>query len=177
MSESKTPQNDKSKKSRSFGSFAAFLFLLVALLLVLGGNSIMRTREELSQDAYEWKLYTGQIDTIWPMFGVANQLLGCIALAVATTILFAQGKARYTWVTIVPFLFLATNTLYGGFLNIRDNFYPKALSAVPAVSSQGWVLTICTAIMMVLAIIVLVSAFARWASLVSSGGEPVPAES
>ena len=81
------------------------------------------------------------------------------------------------WVTIAPFLFLATNTLYGGFLNIRDNFYPKALSAVPAVSTQGWVLTICTAIMMVLAIIVLVSAFARWSSLVSSGGEPVPAES
>jgi carbon starvation protein len=120
-------------------------------------------------------IYTGQIDTIWPMFGVANQLLGCIALAVATTILFAQGKARYTWVTIAPFLFLATNTLYGGFLNIRDNFYPKALSTVPAVSTQGWVLTICTAIMMVLAIIVLVSAFARWASLYSSGGEPVPA--
>ena len=122
-------------------------------------------------------IYTGQIDTIWPMFGVANQLLGCIALAVATTILFAQGKARYTWVTIAPFLFLATNTLYGGFLNIRDNFYPKALSTVPAVSTQGWVLTICTAIMMVLAIIVLVSAFARWASLYASGGEPVPAQS
>ncbi len=122
-------------------------------------------------------IYTGQIDTIWPMFGVANQLLGCIALAVATTILFAQGKARYTWVTIAPFLFLATNTLYGGFLNIRDNFYPKALSTVPAVSTQGWVLTICTAIMMVLAIIVLVSAFARWSSLYASGGEPLPAES
>jgi carbon starvation protein len=122
-------------------------------------------------------IYTGQIDTIWPMFGVANQLLGCIALAVATTILFAQGKARYTWVTIAPFLFLATNTLYGGFLNIRDNFYPKALSTVPAVSTQGWVLTICTAIMMVLAIIVLISAFARWASLYASGGEPVPAQS
>ncbi|MBL8138458.1 MAG: carbon starvation protein A [Acidobacteria bacterium] len=122
-------------------------------------------------------IYTGQIDTIWPMFGVANQLLGCIALAVATTILFAQGKARYTWVTIAPFLFLATNTLYGGFLNIRDNFYPKALSTVPAVSTQGWVLTICTAIMMVLAIVVLVSAFARWSSLYASGGEPLPAES
>jgi len=122
-------------------------------------------------------IYTGQIDTIWPMFGVANQLLGCIALAVATTILFAQGKARYTWVTIAPFLFLATNKLYGGFLNIRDNFYPKALSTVPGVSTQGWVLTICTAIMMVLAIIVLVSAFARWSSLYASGGEPLPAES
>jgi carbon starvation protein len=122
-------------------------------------------------------IYTGQIDTIWPMFGVANQLLGCIALAVATTILFAQGKARYTWVTIAPFLFLATNTLYGGFLNIRDNFWPKAMSPVPAVSTQGWVLTVCTSIMLVLAVIVLISAFARWSSLISNGREPLPAES
>jgi carbon starvation protein len=126
--------------------------------------------------AWGYFIYTGQIDTIWPMFGVANQLLGCIALAVATTILFAQGKARYTWVTIAPFLFLATNTLYGGFLNIRDNFWPKAQSPVAAVSTQGWVLTVCTAIMMVLAIVVLVSAFARWANLASNGREPLPAE-
>ncbi len=52
--------------------------------------------------AWGYFIYTGQIDTIWPMFGVANQLLGCVALAVATTILIAQGKARYTWVTIGP---------------------------------------------------------------------------
>ena len=79
--------------------------------------------------AWGYFIYTGNISTIWPMFGVANQLLGCVALAVATTILINIGKARYTWVTVIPLLFLATNTLYGGFLNIRDNFWPLSQRA------------------------------------------------
>ena len=50
--------------------------------------------------AWGYFIYTGQINTIWPMFGVANQLLGCVALAVGTTILINMGKAQYTWVTV-----------------------------------------------------------------------------
>jgi carbon starvation protein len=122
-------------------------------------------------------VYTGQIDTIWPMFGVANQLLGCVALAVATTVLMNQGKVRYTWVTLVPFVFLAVNTLYGGFLNVRDNYWPRTLSDVPAVVTQGYVLSISTVLMMVLAVVILGAAFAKWASVLSGNGrEPVPAE-
>ena len=127
--------------------------------------------------AWGYFIYTGQIDTIWPMFGVANQLLGCVALAVATTILIRQGKARYTWVTLAPLLFLAVNTFYGGFLNIRDNYWPKAMSDVSAVSTQGYILSICTALLMVLAVTILTSAVTRWASLLSGDQTPVPAES
>ncbi len=123
-------------------------------------------------------IYTGQIDTIWPMFGVANQLLGCVALAVATTILIAQGKTRYTWVTIGPLIFLAVNTLYGGFLSIRDNFWPKTMSPDAGVSTQGYILSICTAIMMVLAIVILTAAVSKWVSLLSYDDRtPMPAES
>jgi carbon starvation protein len=131
----------------------------------------------LMVSSWGYFIYTGQIDTIWPMFGVSNQLLGCVALAVATTIIIAQGKARYAWVTIAPLLFLAVNTLYGGFLNIRDNFWPKTMSTVPAQVTQGYVLSICTAIMMVLAVVILVSAVSKWASLLSNDREPVPAAS
>ncbi len=127
--------------------------------------------------AWGYFIYTGQIDTIWPMFGVANQLLGCVALAVATTVLINTGKARYIWVTVAPLLFLAVNTFYGGFLNIRDNYWPKAMSDVGSVSTQGYILTSCTALLMVLAIIILVSAVAKWSSLLSGGQSPVPAES
>ncbi len=74
MAEPKTPQNDKSKKSRSFGSFAIFLFILVAFLLVIGGNNWVKPREELSQDAYEWKLYTGQIES--QQFAGGNEIEG-----------------------------------------------------------------------------------------------------
>ena len=87
--------------------------------------------------AWGYFIYTGNINTIWPMFGVANQLLGCVALAVATTILINIGKARYTWVTVMPLAFLAVNTFYGGFLNIRDNYWPMTLRANAAVQHAG----------------------------------------
>jgi carbon starvation protein len=121
-------------------------------------------------------VYTGEIGTIWPMFGVANQLLGCVALGMATTILINQGKVRYTWVTLVPFAFLAVNTFYGGFLNVRDNYWPRTMSNVPSVVTEGYVLSICTVVMMVLAVVILGAAFAKWASVLSNGRQPVPAE-
>jgi carbon starvation protein len=121
-------------------------------------------------------VYTGQIGTIWPMFGVANQLLGCVALGVATTILINQGKVRYTWVTLVPFVFLAVNTFYGGFLNVRDNYWPRTVSDVPSVVTEGYVLSICTVLMMILAVVILGAAFAKWASVLSNGREPLPAQ-
>jgi carbon starvation protein len=126
--------------------------------------------------AWGYFIYTGSIDTIWPMFGVANQLLGCVALAVATTILINSGKVRYTWVTVTPLIFLAVNTLYGGFRNIRDNYWPKTLGLDAAVRLQGYILSICTAIMIVLAIVILISAVAKWFSVLSAGERPVQAE-
>jgi carbon starvation protein len=126
--------------------------------------------------AWGYFIYTGNISSIWPMFGVANQLLGCVALAVATTILINMGKTKYTWVTIAPLSFLAVNTFYGGFLNIRDNFWPQAVGPNPAVHVQGYVLSICTAVMLVLAVIILASAIAKWVSVLSSQQRVVPVE-
>jgi carbon starvation protein len=126
--------------------------------------------------AWGYFIYTGNINQIWPMFGVANQLLGCVALAVATTILINMGKVRYTWVTIAPLVFLAVNTFYGGFLNIRDNFWPLTYGANAALHVQGYILSICTAIMLVLAVLILGSAINKWVSVLSSPQRIVPAE-
>lgn len=126
--------------------------------------------------AWGYFIYTGNINTIWPMFGVANQLLGCVALAVATTILINMGKVRYTWVTIMPLVFLATNTLYGGFLNVRDNYWPLTSAAAAAQRVQGYVMATCTVIMIVLAIVVLTAAIAKWVSVLSSSERPIAAE-
>ncbi len=56
-------------------------------------------------------IWTGSIDTIWPMFGIANQLLAAIALCIVTTVLFKNGRGKYTFVTIIPMLFVTTTTL------------------------------------------------------------------
>jgi carbon starvation protein len=59
-------------------------------------------------------VYTGSIDTIWPMFGIANQLLAVIALCLVTTLLVNTGRGRYAWVTLLPMVFVTTTTLTAG---------------------------------------------------------------
>jgi carbon starvation protein len=120
-------------------------------------------------------IYTGQINTIWPLFAVGNQLLAAVALAVCTSILINLGRTKYIWTTLVPLAFLGTNTLYGGFLNIRDNYYPLATGANAARNTEGWILTICTAVMMALALIILGAAMQKWLSVLNGGRVPATA--
>src|SRR5262245_48197286 len=112
--------------------------------------------------AWGYFIWTGTIDTIWPMFGIANQLLGGVALAVGTTILINIGRAKYAWVTVVPLAFVATTTLSAGYMSVRDNFWPRAIGPNPALHVQGYVDTICTIIMMVCVVVILLSAARRW---------------
>jgi carbon starvation protein len=119
--------------------------------------------------AWAYFLWSGNISTIWPMFGIANQLLAAIALCVGTSLILNTGKAKYAWVTFFPMLFLSGNTLWGGFLSIRDNFWPLTLSPTAALQTQGWVDTICTATMMFLVFVILFDAFYRWYKVLSVG--------
>ncbi len=121
-------------------------------------------------------IYTGQINTIWPMFAVGNQLLGAVALAVATSIMINLGRQKYIWVTLVPLSFLSVNTMYGGFLNVRDNYYPLAVGANADRNIEGWILTICTVMMMGLAVVILGAAAQKWAQVLNGGPVPATAE-
>jgi carbon starvation protein len=105
-------------------------------------------------------IWSGSISTIWPMFGIANQLLASVALCVATTIIVNSGKAKYSWVTIVPLSFVGSTTLVAGWKSITDIFWPLTLN--PETSLQGYVNVTLTAIIMVAAIVILIDSIRAW---------------
>lgn len=107
-------------------------------------------------------IWAGSISTIWPMFGIANQLLAAVALAVGTTVIVNAGRARYAWVTLLPLAFVSITTLTAGALSVRDNFYPMAIGPDQAKHFQGYLNSAVTVVMMVLVLVILSSAAMRW---------------
>jgi carbon starvation protein len=76
-------------------------------------------------------IWNASISTIWPMFGIANQLLAAIALAIGTTVIVEMKKAKYVWVTLVPMSFVVVTTFTAAFQMIRNHYWPK--TATPAI--------------------------------------------
>jgi carbon starvation protein len=122
--------------------------------------------------AWAYFISTGNISTIWPMFGIANQLLAAVALAVGTTILVNMGRARYAWVTLAPLAFLSVTTLTAGFMSVKNNFLPMATGPNPALHFQGTLNTSLTITMMVLVVIILGAAVRKWLAVGRTGVDP-----
>jgi carbon starvation protein len=122
--------------------------------------------------SWGYLIYTGNISTIWPLFGTGNQLLATIALAVITVFLVNMGKARYAWVTAVPALFVGTTTVTAGVLSIRNIFWP--LTRNGATAFQGYLDSTLMVVFIAGVVLVVVDAGRRiWKTL---HGAAIPVE-
>ena len=105
--------------------------------------------------SWGYLVYTGDIASIWPLFGMSNQLLATCGLIIATTMLIRLGKARYAWVSGIPGIFMIPVTMSAGYLNIRNNYLPKG----------DWLKVGLSVTLMFLMAIVFIEAFHRWYEL------------
>ncbi len=139
--------------------------------------------------AWGYFLYAGVIDpkggvwALWPLFGVANQLLAATALTVAVTIFFRTGRARFAWVPLLPLGFLLAVTMTAG---IQKIFHPDpsigflALAAQPATGAaeafNARLDAVVAGIFLVLVATVFLSAVRQWVRILS-GRCPVEPDS
>ncbi len=145
--------------------------------------------------AWGYFLYQGVIDplgginSLWPLFGISNQLLASVALCIATTILIKMGKARHSWVTLLPLVWLASATLTAayqkvfsplpglGFLSharsLADSTDPNAASMIFNDNVNA-----ALALFFMLVVLVVIAASAReWYMILSKRQEPKVHES
>jgi carbon starvation protein len=126
--------------------------------------------------AWGYFIHTGTISTIWPMFGIANQLLAAMALSIGTTIIIKAGKGRYAWVTLAPLVFVAVTTLTAGWLSITDNFLPMARqAATSAIRFQGYLNAGLTALMMTCIVLTIGNCVYKWFALLGARSAPAAA--
>lgn len=108
---------------------------------------------------WSYFIYSGSVETIWPMFGMANQLLAVIALAVVSTVMVNAGRGRYLPITLIPMLFVATTTATAGYYEITGKFW-KMTQTGSAV--RGWLNIGLTGMLLTCAAVILASAFLKW---------------
>jgi len=115
-------------------------------------------------------IYAGSIETIWPLFGIANQLLATVGLAIVTIVLVNLGRARYAWVSAAPMAFVVVTTVTAGVLSVRDNFWPMTAHPEAGVRIQGYVNSGLTVVMLACVAVILVAAVRRWREAVAGEG-------
>jgi len=141
--------------------------------------------------AWGYFLYQGVVDplggvnSLWPLFGIANQLLAAVAMCVATTVLVKMHRAKYMWVTCVPLAWLVIVCFTAGWQKIFDSapalgFLAQAdqlakgpqTSATAALIFNARLDAGITAFLMILVAVILVDSIRVWARVLG-GNKPV----
>jgi carbon starvation protein len=126
--------------------------------------------------AWSYFIWTGSIDTIWPMFGIANQLLAAIALSVATSVMVNAGRGKYAWVTLAPMAFVMTTTLTAAcqmVFNEKTGFLARFRD--PAQDHFKWGLNLfLTAVMVACLVVIVADSIRRWRRPLRPNPSPAP---
>jgi len=116
--------------------------------------------------AWGYLLYHGSVATIWPMFGVANQLLAVVALVIGTTFILRHSKKRaHALITFLPFLFMVAVTFTAGIKNMLYIYWPQ--QTLPARINFG-----LTLVMLVLVTAITLDGLRNWAAILRGKAMP-----
>jgi carbon starvation protein len=132
----------------------------------------------------------GGINSLWPLFGISNQLLATVALCVATTIIIKMHRAKYAAVTLVPLAWLVAVTFTASWQKMFDSnprvgflAQAHALAAGPATGATARLIfnnrldAAVTGILVVMVTLVLVESLRQWWGILSGAGQAQMKES
>ncbi len=105
--------------------------------------------------AWGYLVFTGNVSSIWPLFGISNQLLAACGLIVCTTMLIRMNRGKYALCAAIPGVFMALITFWAGYLQVTSIYIPK----------EQYLLASLAIVAMVLMLIVFVGAFRKWYEL------------
>jgi carbon starvation protein len=153
--------------------------------------------------AWGYFLYQGVVDplgginSLWPLFGISNQLLAAVALVVATTILLKMGRLKWIWVTLLPMAWLVIITMTASYqkifsANARIGFLAQAnsmaaqlaagkIAAAKIADTQRVIFNLrldaaATAVLAVMILVLLMEALVQWYAILNRTKEPVMQE-
>lgn len=113
--------------------------------------------------SWGYLVYTGNVSSIWPLFGISNQLLAACGLIVCTTMLIRMNRGRYALCAAIPGVFMAMITFWAGYEQVVNIYLPK----------EQYLLASLAMVAMVLMLIVFVNTFRRWYQLLHIKGTKI----
>ncbi|GEN69283.1 carbon starvation CstA family protein [Chryseobacterium rhizosphaerae] len=105
--------------------------------------------------AWGYLVYTGNVSSIWPLFGISNQLLAACGLIVCTTMLIRMNRGKYALCSAIPGVFMAGITFWAGYIQVATIYIPK----------EQYLLAALAVTAMALMLIVFIGAFIKWYEL------------